>query len=307
MEFGYLDSAYSSVGKLTEVIEYAVLADELGISRFWLSEHHHDYSRSAWSNPQFLIPILLNMTERINVGMAGILINYYSPYEVAMNYKLVANLFPGRVDLGFANGTLPLNIAELLCQKELEKHPDDFLRKIAQLANMYNKEEEFRQTAKMVVPPYLGKAPDLFLLTSSSVKYEYCLQHKLQCAHSLFHSKKALSVLNKDEIDEYKGRFKELYGYTPAFVMAVSGLCGKSYNGAEIDHGGTILDKLAFACELVGPPELFEEKLLSMQLKYGVDEFVYLDCHKQIELKKEALYLLTDKFKIRNTQSAIYE
>lgn len=128
LEFGYHQKNTNSLSVIQDVIDYVVKADELGFSRVWLTEHHNFYRTSPWSNPEMLLPVLLGSTERIRIGMAGILINYHSPYRVALNFKLLANLYPRRVDLGLANGTPPENIGRMLRQKNFRKRPDDYYK-----------------------------------------------------------------------------------------------------------------------------------------------------------------------------------
>ena len=136
LDFGVRKTEYSSMGKVLDVLDYAENADSLGFSKFWLTEHHNYSSDDAWSSPQMLLPIILYNTDRINVGMAGVLINYYSSYEVAMNFKLLANLFPKRVDLGFANGSPPMEVAQLLAQQKFSKRPDSVPLKMKEI--VYN-------------------------------------------------------------------------------------------------------------------------------------------------------------------------
>lgn len=292
MEFGYIDSEFSSIGKISDIIDYAILADKLGFSRFWLSEHHHYHSQSAWSNPQFLVPLLLNMTDNIKVGMAGILMNYYSPYEVAMNFKLIANVFPKRLDLGFANGTLPLNIGQLLCQRELSEHPKDFLSKVSLVSDIYNKEEEFSNNDRIIVPPYKGLIPDLYMLSSSTLKIDFCIKNRLQIAHSLFHTLEARQCLNKNLIQEFKEKYEEVHDVIPSIIIAVSGLCsaeGKNYLQERVSN------QISYNNMLMGSADQIIYELSLMKEMYCIDEFVFLDCNKDIERKKETLYMLNDK------------
>ena len=39
-------------------------------------------------------------TERIRVGGGGVMLPHYSPLKVAENFGMLANLYPGRIDLG---------------------------------------------------------------------------------------------------------------------------------------------------------------------------------------------------------------
>ncbi|MBB6462252.1 LLM class flavin-dependent oxidoreductase [Flammeovirga kamogawensis] len=85
LDFGIRKTDYSSTGKILDVMEYAEYADRLGFSRIWLTEHHNYSSSNAWSSPQMLLLLILNNTDQINVSVAGVLLNYYSSYEVALN------------------------------------------------------------------------------------------------------------------------------------------------------------------------------------------------------------------------------
>lgn len=301
LEFGYRVSKYSSVGKLVDIVNYAEMADRLGFSRLWLSEHHNFYALSAWSNPQFLIPTLLSSTDRMKIGMAGILINYYSPYEIAMNYKLMANLYPDRVDLGFANGTPPMNIASMLVQRQLEKYPDDYYQKIADLSEMLHKEDVFNQREKVIIPPFKGMAPDMFALSAGFKKFDFCIEHRLNYAHSLFHTRNSLNVISKENIEAYREQFQQAHGYQPKFILALMGTCAKTTKKAvaqsvkfkESIYGFTFLYN-----SLIGTPEYYFEKLSEYQEKFGVDEFVIYDCCVDAKQKEDTLHLLSEKFNL---------
>lgn len=308
LEFGYRESEYSSVGKLADVIEYAQLADELGFSRLWLGEHHNYYHLSAWSNPQFLIPILLHSTDRIKVGIAGILINYYSVYEICMNFKLIANLYPGRVDLGFANGTPPLNVAGMLRQTELQEYPKDYYKRVSRLSGMLHGEDDFQQQEKAIIPPYNGAVPDLFALSSGYAKFDFCVEERLHYAHSLFHVKTSLDVISKDAIAEYRGRFEDKHGYRPQFVLSFMGCCAASGPAAvrraetfrKSLYGWTFLHN-----SLTGTPALFEDTLHRYRERFGVDEFVFYDCSITPEGKKETLHLLSEIFQLSKVKAVV--
>lgn len=84
---------------LAESIALAQRADALGYERYWLAEHHGSKS-FAGSSPEIMITRIAAATQRIRVGSGGVMLVHYSPYKVAENFKVLANLFPDRIDLG---------------------------------------------------------------------------------------------------------------------------------------------------------------------------------------------------------------
>lgn len=84
---------------LQETLEMARWCEELGYTRFWVSEHHA-FPAVAGSAPEVLLAAIGAATRRIRIGSGGIMLPHYSPYKVAEVFSLLANLYPGRVDLG---------------------------------------------------------------------------------------------------------------------------------------------------------------------------------------------------------------
>ncbi len=84
---------------LQETLQMAQWCEQLGYSRFWVSEHHA-FPSVAGSAPEVLLAALGAATRSIRIGCGGIMLPHYSPYKVAEVFSLLANLYPGRVDLG---------------------------------------------------------------------------------------------------------------------------------------------------------------------------------------------------------------
>ena len=93
-------SAGRSVGDaLNETFALAKLAEKLGYSRFWVSEHHATTGLVGVS-PEVLLARIGVETSTIRIGSAGVMLPHYSPYKVAENFKLLGAMYPGRVDCG---------------------------------------------------------------------------------------------------------------------------------------------------------------------------------------------------------------
>ena len=92
-------SASQAAVALRETIEMAAWCEQLGYERFWVSEHHA-FSAVAGSAPEVLLAAIGAATKSIRIGSGGVMLPHYSAYKVAEVFSLLANLYPGRVDLG---------------------------------------------------------------------------------------------------------------------------------------------------------------------------------------------------------------
>ncbi len=87
----------------------AKVADELGLRRYWLAEHHNMPAVAA-TNPPVLVAMVAAATERIRVGSGGVMLPNHAPLVVAEQFALLEAAHPGRIDLGIgrAPGTDPV-------------------------------------------------------------------------------------------------------------------------------------------------------------------------------------------------------
>jgi luciferase family oxidoreductase group 1 len=102
--FSVLDQAPARVGvppaqSIREVVPFARAVDELGFTRFWIAEHH-SMGGVASSAPEVLIGQVAGATGNLRVGSGGMLLPNHRPLHVAEQFRTLAALFPGRIDLG---------------------------------------------------------------------------------------------------------------------------------------------------------------------------------------------------------------
>jgi luciferase family oxidoreductase group 1 len=95
-------------------IELAVVAEELGFTRYWFAEHHNMAS-IATSAPEVLIAHASARTKRIRLGAGGMMVPNHAPLHVVELFRTLEALAPGRIDLGLgrAPGTDPVTSAAL--------------------------------------------------------------------------------------------------------------------------------------------------------------------------------------------------
>ena len=80
-------------------LELAQMCDELGYHRYWVAEHH-DSIHFANPCPEILVATIAAQTRRIRVGSGGVMLSHYSPLKVAECFRMLATLYPDRIDLG---------------------------------------------------------------------------------------------------------------------------------------------------------------------------------------------------------------
>lgn len=102
-------------------------AERLGYSRVWYAEHHN-MATIASSAPAVLIAHVAAHTHSIRLGSGGVMLPNHSPLTVAEQFGTLAELHPGRIDLGLgrAPGTDPRTLQALRRSPAAAEHfPQD--------------------------------------------------------------------------------------------------------------------------------------------------------------------------------------
>ncbi len=135
LDLSPIASGSSAREALLRTLDLARLADELGLTRYWVAEHHNAASL-ACSSPEILIGQIARETTRIRVGSGGVMLPNHAPLAVAERFRVLSALFPGRIDLGLgrAPGTDGRTARALRGQgADAAVHVDDFEPRIEEL------------------------------------------------------------------------------------------------------------------------------------------------------------------------------
>jgi alkanesulfonate monooxygenase SsuD/methylene tetrahydromethanopterin reductase-like flavin-dependent oxidoreductase (luciferase family) len=102
----HYSSGLHSVGDLyQQVIEEAVLAEQLGFQAVFFAEHHfHEYG--VVPQPAVLLGALANRTNKILIGPAVAVLPFHDPRTLAEQFAMVDVLSQGRLVLGVGSGYL---------------------------------------------------------------------------------------------------------------------------------------------------------------------------------------------------------
>ena len=92
-------------------LQLAQNAERLGYKRIWYAEHHNMKSIAS-SSPAVLISHIAAHTSHINLGAGGVMLPNHSPLVIAEQFGTLAELYPGRIDLGLgrAPGTHQITV-----------------------------------------------------------------------------------------------------------------------------------------------------------------------------------------------------
>ena len=133
LDLSPITTATPGSAALRNSLDLARLADRLGYRRYWLAEHHH-LASIASSAPEIMIGQIAAATTHIRVGSGGVMLTNHAPLMVAERFKVLAALFPGRIDLGLgrAPGTDPVT-AYALRRRQDPREGDDFLERFQEL------------------------------------------------------------------------------------------------------------------------------------------------------------------------------
>ena len=110
MEFGWLTLALSpspeeDAERIGQLIEQACLAERLGFSDVWLTEHYFT-GESVYNDSLLLASALAMRTERVRIGFAVVQTPFHHPVRLATQLALLDNLSNGRIDVGLGKGTV---------------------------------------------------------------------------------------------------------------------------------------------------------------------------------------------------------
>ncbi|MEZ5238398.1 MAG: LLM class flavin-dependent oxidoreductase [Microthrixaceae bacterium] len=116
-------------GALRASLETARAAERLGYRRIWFAEHHNMSSIASAATSVLIAHVAAN-TSSIRVGSGGVMLPNHSPLTIAEQFGTLAELHPGRIDLGLgrAPGTDQATLRALRRDPAAAEHfPEDVL------------------------------------------------------------------------------------------------------------------------------------------------------------------------------------
>lgn len=185
---------------LTVALRTAQHAESLGFTRYWLAEHHN-MSGIACSATAVLVGHIAGGTQRMRVGSGGVMLPNHAPLVVAEAFGTLAELYPGRIDLGLgrAPGTDAMTMRAL--RRNRTESEDDFPRDVAELQHLLGPAQPGQ---RVIANPGVGTNVPIWLLGSSLFSARLAAERGLPFAFASHFAPRMLL----QALDVYRSHFK---------------------------------------------------------------------------------------------------
>ncbi|TDE17646.1 LLM class flavin-dependent oxidoreductase [Dyadobacter psychrotolerans] len=330
IKLGILDQSIVRQGStvqeaIQETIETAKLAENLGYSRFWVSEHHNS-TFIAGSTPEVLMVKLADVTKTIRIGSGGIMLPNHSALKVAENFRMLETLFPGRIDLGMgrAPGTDRITSSIL--------NPSNDFSEISYLRQLDHLQHFFRDTAGtergfIYATPQSTTIPMQWILSSSGGSSKIAAKYGMGLAVAKFIN----GFVKPDVVETYRKNFRLSDQYAaPHAILSVFVLCGETEEKAlqmrkmmdyilvEFERGKfgpfpdaeTVrkyqfnmgeLERIRYNSGRIisGTAESVKEQLTTLANEFDVDEIIISTMSDSRDSRNRSFELLSEAFSLR--------
>nr|WP_255570553.1 LLM class flavin-dependent oxidoreductase [Cohnella sp. CFH 77786] len=265
---------------LEQAAELARTAERLGYTRYWIAEHH-GMPQLACPSPEVLLAHIGARTERIRIGSGAVLLPHYQPLKVVESFRLLASLYPGRIDLGL--GRAPggaAHVSMALSGNFLEnvRQVPDKLQDIARLLqDSYSYEGE--PVGARPNPPV---QPEVWLLGTNKKSAEYAAAFGMGYVFGQFMS----DVEGEEVLRAYREAFvPSPLCPEPKTIVTIGVICADTEEEAKrLASAGSALFRSEKTEEeaapyserklLVGTPQTIAARLDRMSESYGTGEFM---------------------------------
>ncbi len=238
------------------LFDEVAMLEEAGYERFWLAEHYAE--EFAWYNPEMLLPLLAGSSERIKIGLAGVLLYFHSPLRVYQAFRQLTALFPDRIDLGLARAGVSDDANFALRWKKEQPTRQEWDDKVTALFDIHhqrsNTEKDF---LKKQVPPHGTAKPNVWMLGVSPSSIPKAVEEEAYFSISMIHPG-ANPEANKSTLTRYREEFFKKHGEIPQCNMAISiNSYNKDFEGLDIsDTPKNIAQRLLEVSEAFDCPEI---------------------------------------------------
>lgn len=225
IKLGVLDQSIVRSGStakfaVDETIETVKLAEKLGYSRFWISEHHNS-TFIAGSAPEVLMVKLADETSTIRIGSGGIMLPNHSAYKVAENFRMLETLFPGRIDLGMGRAPGGDRVSSMLLNPSNDFNEESYLLQLDHLQHFFN-DTAGTQHGPIRAVPMATTVPMQWILSSSGGSSRIAAKYGMGMVLARF--------INGDATPEISTAYRRNFIPTeqfpvPKVMLAISALC----------------------------------------------------------------------------------
>ena len=309
---------------VAETISTAKLAEQLGYTRFWISEHHNAPS-IAGSTPEVLLVKLGDETKSIRIGSGGIMLPNHSALKVAENFRMLETLFPGRVDLGMGRAPGSDQVTARVLNPSNDFSEESYLLQLTHLQHYFN-DTAGTQYGSLLAVPQSNTSPMQWILSSSGGSSSIAAQFGMGLAIANFINGNVVPEV----VTTYRSNFKPSIDFPkPQELLAISVLCAETeekasqmrkvmdYRLLQFEKGNfnkpagyeTIKDYVFSANEILriennkgrvvsGTPKQVRQQLLKLAADFDIDEIMIATMTDNITDRRRSFEFLAETFQL---------
>lgn len=320
-----INKGKTAVEALSETTKLAELTDQLGYTRFWVSEHHNSPSL-AGTSPEILIAHLANHTHKIRIGSGGIMLPNHSTLKMTESFKLLEALFPNRIDMGIGRAPGTDRFTASILNPSNQFKEEDFIQQLYDLEGFFHDRDDSNMHKKVKAYPHIETIPERWLLTSSGESGYIAAHFGLALSYAQFIN----PYIGSKIVGEYRKHFKPTTDrQEPEANVAIFAFCNESqdvvdrqqalmdYRFIQLERGGDLspvtydeIKNMPYSQfekqridinrgrTMFGTPEILKEKIAGLADIYNIDEIMLVTYAEQFEDRLHSYELLADMFSL---------
>lgn len=315
---------------IRETVELAQRVESLGYHRYWLAEHHGTEGL-AGPAPEIMVTRVAAATREMRVGSGGVMLSHYSPYKVAENFKVLENMYPGRIDLGIGRAPGSDHRTAIALAYGSQVGIEYFPAKIRDMAGFLSDElPADHPLAGVQATPKADGVPEIWILASSEGSTTLAARFGMGLSFAHFINPVDTEAL----LRLYRESFQPSeYLEAPSINMGIFVLCAETEEEAERmvssrdlhrlradrgQHGPMPSPETAAAYTysevelrriqqnrqrlIFGTPDKVKSEIEEMSARYDVNEFIILSNCYEFSARVRSYELLADVFGLQPRQ-----
>ena len=211
LDLAFIRPGGTAAESLAHSVELARTAESSGFTRVWYAEHHA-MPTIASSAPAVVIAHVAAHTTTIRLGAGGVMLPHHSPLVIAEQFGTLAELHPGRIDLGLGRapgGERAVYAALRRTPEASDRFPQD-VRELHGLLAGEDRADGLRAT------PGAGTHVPLYVLGSSLFGAQLAAQLGLPYAFASHFAPQALD----QAVALYRATYQPSEGHPEPYVIA---------------------------------------------------------------------------------------
>lgn len=303
LDLGPIRKGKSIRDAIEDMVTLVRAVEQLGYTRYWVAEHHNSSSIIS-SATTILMKHLLENTKSIRVGSGGIMLPNHSPLVVAEQIGTLAQIYPGRIDLGLgrAPGTDQLT-SHALKRSSGESSVYSFPQDIQQLLKYFGPKDEQSYVKANVA---IGTNVPIYILGSSIHSAKLAAHLGLPYAFAAHFA----PTYMEEAISIYRNEFKpSRYLDAPYMIVCLNIIATETDEEAKYQFSTTqqmFLNLVRGQQSPLLPPIENLESQMSSQEKMAVSTMINMSMLGDRNIIRQHLIDFQDKYSVDEIMAVSY-